>query len=84
MRGPLPLSQPDVEVEARAGGQMGEKAEVDCAVSLRLGRGLYLSTLTLAVFLLRGTSAIITAACWPIRAQLCTSASQNHMHQAGE
>lgn len=64
----------------RAGGQMGEKAEVSCAVSLRSGRGLYLSTLTLAVSLLRGTFAIITAAQWPIRAQLCGG----HMHQTGE
>lgn len=52
---------------------MGEKAEVSWAASLRSGRGLYLSTLTLAVSLLRGTSAIITAAHRPIRAQLCAS-----------
>lgn len=47
-----------------------------CVVSLRSGRGLYLSTLTLAVSLLRGTSAIIAAANQPIRARLCDSASQ--------
>lgn len=55
----------------------------DCAVSLMSGRGLYSSTLTLAVSLLRGTSAaIITAAHRPIRAQLCTSASQES-HASG-
>lgn len=69
----------DVEVEERAGGQMGENAEACNAASLRSGRGLYLSTLTLS--LLRGTSAIITAAQRPIGAQLC--GSHSHMHQAG-
>lgn len=59
---------------------MGEKAEAGSAASLRSGRGLYLSTLTLS--LLRGTSAIIAAAQRPIRAQLC--GSHSHMHQAGE
>lgn len=47
-----------------------------CVVSLRSGRGLYLSTLTLAVSLLRGTTAIIAAANQPIRARLCECASQ--------
>lgn len=60
---------------------MGEKAEVSCAVSLRSGRGLYLSTLTLAVSLLRGTSAIIAAAHRPITAQL--RGSQSHASGGG-
>lgn len=52
----------------RAGGQMGEEAARFS--SLRSGRGLYLSTVTLAVSPLRGTSAIIAVAHQPIRAQL--------------
>lgn len=84
MTGPLLLCEADVVVEEATGGQMGEKAEVECAVSLRSGRGLYLSTLTLAVSLLRGSSAIISiaAAHQPIRAQLWASASRES-HASG-
>lgn len=84
MTGPLLLCEADVVVEEATGGQMGEKAEVECAVSLRSGRGLYLSTLTLAVSLLRGSSAIISIAVahQPIRAQLWASASRES-HASG-
>ena len=82
MTGRLLLCPPDVEVEERAGGQMGEKAEGSCAASLRSGRGLYLSTLTLS--LLRGTSAIIAAARRPIRAQLCGSRPVTRIRQGDD
>lgn len=72
------LCPPDVQVEARAGGQMGEKAEVSSAVALRSGRGLYLSTLTPAVSVLRGPAATGTAAQQPIRAQ--RGGGRSHMH----
>lgn len=71
------LCEPDVVAEEATGGQMGEKAEVECAVPLRSGRGLCLSTLTLAVSLLRGSSAIIIAAAHqPIAARLWAPASR--------
>lgn len=76
MTGRLLLCPPDVQVEARAGGQMSEKAEVSSVVALRSGRGLYLSILTPAVSVPRGPPP------GPIRAQL--GGGRSHMNQAGE